>query len=200
MALKYKNRTIGVLGLTGEIEKVKIVALVMKKMVETMIEFESHKEKTLKRKTEKERFINSLFYEDRIVPIIESVVNIIFSIVFLKIFGLAGVFMGTICSNLITHIYTYPKFIYVRLFKQKYSQYFKDTGKYFIITLGIAVITYILSGFIAIDNDLLQVILRVLLVIIVPNLFTILMFHKTKEYRYFYELIVGQIKNKLIKA
>ena len=64
MALKYKNRTIGVLGLTGEIEKVKIVALVVKKMVETMIEFESHKEKTLKRKTEKERFINSLFYED----------------------------------------------------------------------------------------------------------------------------------------
>ena len=144
-----------------------------------------------------------IFYEDRIVPIIESVVNIVFSIVLLKIFGLAGVFMGTICSNLITHIYTYPKFIYVNLFKQKYSKYFKDTGKYFIITLGLAIITYILSEFIKTNNDLLQVVLRVLLVLIIPNVLVILMFHKTKEYQYFYKLIVEQvqkIKNKFSRA
>lgn len=144
-----------------------------------------------------------IFYEDRFIPIIESVVNIVFSIIFLKIFGLAGVFMGTICSNLITHVYTYPKFLYVKLFKQKYIQYFKDTGKYFIITLGLAIITYILSEFIKINSDLLQIIMRVLLVIIVPNLLIILMFHKTKEYQYFYELVVEQIrkvKNKWSKS
>lgn len=135
-----------------------------------------------------------IFYEDRIVPIIESVVNIVFSIVFLKIFGLAGVFMGTICSNLITHIYTYPKFIYMNLFNQKYSKYFKDTGKYFITALGITILTSLLSQLIIINNDLLQVVLRVLLVIIVPNLLIILMFHKTKEYQYFYGLILEQIR------
>lgn len=135
-----------------------------------------------------------IFYEDRFVPIIESVVNIVFSIVFLKIFGLAGVFMGTICSNLITHIYSYPKFVYERLFKQKRIQYYKDTLKYFIITLGIALITYLLSSFITINNDLLQVIIRILLVLIVPTISVITIFHNTKEYQYFFNLLIQQIR------
>ena len=135
-----------------------------------------------------------IFYEDRIIPIIESIVNIVFSIIFLKIFGLAGVFMGTICSNLITHIYTYPKFIYGKLFKKKYSQYFKDTGKYFIITLILAIITYLISEIIKVNNDILQIVIRVLLVVIVPNLLVILLFHKTNEYKYFYGLAIEQIR------
>ena len=144
-----------------------------------------------------------IFYEDRMIPIIESIVNIVFSIAFLQIFGLAGVFMGTICSNLITHIYTYPKFLYVKLFKQRYVQYFKDTGKYFIITLGVTLITSLLSQFVKVNNDLLQVIIRVLLVIIVPNLIIVLIFHKKKEFQYFYGLVKEQIikvKSKLCKT
>lgn len=135
-----------------------------------------------------------IFYEDRFVPIIESVVNIVFSIILLKIFGLAGVFMGTICSNIITHIYSYPKFVYQKLFNQKRTQYYLDTAKYFIITLGLAFVTYLISELINTNNDLLQVISRILIVLIIPNLFVILIFHNKKEYKYFYELIIQQIR------
>lgn len=135
-----------------------------------------------------------IFYEDRFIPIIESIVNIVFSIVFLKFFGLAGVFMGTICSNLITHIYSYPKYLYMKIFKKKYSQYFKDTGKYLIVTLMLALITYCLSGLIMTNNNFLQVVFRILLVIIVPNILVILIFHKTGEYKYFYDLIFEEIR------
>ena len=42
-----------------------------------------------------------IFHEDRFIPIVESAVNIIASILFLKLWGLVGVFMGTVISSLV---------------------------------------------------------------------------------------------------
>lgn len=51
-----------------------------------------------------------IFYEDRFVPIIESLLNIVLSIIFVKKFGLMGVFMGTVASGLVLWCYSYPKY------------------------------------------------------------------------------------------
>lgn len=64
MALEYKRDIIGVLGLTGKIGEIRPVIIVIKKMVETMLEYEAQKEDALKRRTDRERFINCLLYED----------------------------------------------------------------------------------------------------------------------------------------
>ena len=53
-----------------------------------------------------------IFYEDRFVPLIEAVLNILISIICCKIWGLAGVFMGTIASGLVLWCYSYPKYVY----------------------------------------------------------------------------------------
>ena len=60
-----------------------------------------------------------IFYEDRFVPIIESILNIVLSIIFVKKFGLMGVFMGTIASGLVLWCYSYPKYVYNKLFGRK---------------------------------------------------------------------------------
>ena len=54
------------MGLTGNCESGEIhtVAAVIKKMLETMLEYEAQKEEKIKRKTDKERFINCLLYEE----------------------------------------------------------------------------------------------------------------------------------------
>ncbi len=137
-----------------------------------------------------------IFYEDRYIPIIESIVNISFSIIFLKIFGLAGVFLGTACSHLITHIYTYPKFVYQGIFKKKYSQYFKDMSKYVYISILAGICTYIISQIIIVKNILLEVIINVFIVLIIPNIFIIIFFHKTAEFKY-YVNILKNIWNKV---
>ena len=135
-----------------------------------------------------------IFYEDRLIPVIESVVNITFSIIFLKIFGLAGVFMGTILTYLITHIYTYPKIVYKKLFDKDYFQYFKDIYKYLIFTILIGGITYFVSLCIVVTNPILKVIINILLVLIIPNLFVILFFHKKDEYKYYLKLLKSMVK------
>lgn len=67
-----------------------------------------------------------ILYEDRFVPIIESVVNIVASILLLNRFGVAGVFMGTIISSLVLYFYTYPMFVYGRVLGRGASGYYLE--------------------------------------------------------------------------
>ncbi len=135
-----------------------------------------------------------IFYEDRIVPIIESVVNISLSIVFLKLFGLAGVFMGTIMTYLITHVYTYPKIVYKKIFDKKYGQYFKDIYIYIFTTIIACFITYIISINIVFNNDLIQILFNVLLTLIIPNILVVLIFHNKEEFNYYLDMLRNIIR------
>ncbi|MCF0228544.1 MAG: O-antigen ligase family protein [Parasporobacterium sp.] len=77
-----------------------------------------------------------IFYENRFVPLVESALNIISSIILLKIFGLAGVFAGTIISSLALWGFSYPKFVYAGLFGRSIRSYISETVGY----LGVFVI------------------------------------------------------------
>ena len=135
-----------------------------------------------------------IFYEDRYIPILESIVNIVTSIIFLKMFGLAGVFIGTICTNLITHLYTYPRIVYAKLFKRNWVQYYKETVKYALIAICLAIITYFISNLIIVNNNILQIIVNVILVLIIPNLAVIIIFHNKEEFKYYYKLVMNILK------
>lgn len=65
-----------------------------------------------------------IVYEDRFVPILECLVNLISSLVFFRFYGFAGIFWGTVCSNLILHLYSYPRFVFRRVFQQTYRLYY----------------------------------------------------------------------------
>ena len=130
-----------------------------------------------------------IFYEDRFVPIIESLLNIVLSIIFDKKFGLMGVFMGTIGSGLVLWCYSYPKYVYNKLFGRKISDYMKETIYYFIIFILIAGFTYSLAILISFDNVYLQFISNVLIALIVPNVIMLLLFSKDENFKYFINMI-----------
>lgn len=130
-----------------------------------------------------------IFYEDRFVPIIESLLNIVLSIIFVKKFGLMGVFMGTIGSGLVLWCYSYPKYVYNKLFGRKISDYMKETIYYFIIFILIAGFTYSLAILISFDNVYLQFISNVLIALIVPNVIMLLLFSKDENFKYFINMI-----------
>ena len=130
-----------------------------------------------------------IFYEDHFVPIIESLLNIVLSIIFVKKFGLMGVFMGTIGSGLVLWCYSYPKYVYNKLFGRKISDYMKETIYYFIIFILIAGFTYSLAILISFDNVYLQFISNVLIALIVPNVIMLLLFSKDENFKYFINMI-----------
>ena len=137
-----------------------------------------------------------IFYEDRFVPIIESLLNIVLSIIFVKKFGLMGVFMGTIGSGLVLWCYSYPKYVYNKLFGRKISDYMKETIYYFIIFILIAGFTYSLAILISFENVYLQFISNVLIALFVPNVIMLLLFSKDENFKYFINMLKGLKKRR----
>ncbi len=137
-----------------------------------------------------------IFYEDRFVPLWESLINIIASIILVNIFGLMGVFMGTIISTFVLFFNSYPKFVYQPLFNRTYKQYIKDYIPYVLATVLSIVITYFVTSCITVDNTIIQVVSNFGLVLLIPNSIHWLLFHKTNQFKYYKGLFTKLIKRK----
>lgn len=130
-----------------------------------------------------------IWREDKFVPLIELLLNIVFSIICSKKFGLAGVFMGTFISGLVLWCYSYPEYVYKKLFNRRYVDYAKETLGYILLFIIVACITYLISLLCIVKSALLQVIINSIICLIVPNLLLFVIFRKTDEFKYFVELI-----------
>lgn len=64
MLLEYRNKPIGVIGISGSPEKVKSIALLLKMSLELMLEQEINKQMQWKQKSLRERFFNHLLYSE----------------------------------------------------------------------------------------------------------------------------------------
>lgn len=135
-----------------------------------------------------------IFYEDRFVPLIESALNIIFSIVLCKWFGLAGVFMGTIISGLALWCYSYPKYVYKKIFNRSYKDYAKETLGYIMLFILIASGTYHIATIINFSNIYLEFVSNIVISLIVPNILLILVFCKTDNFEYYLDLLKSVVK------
>lgn len=137
-----------------------------------------------------------IFYEDRFVPIVESILNIILSLIFANMFGLIGIFMGTICSNLLLHLYSYPKYVYKKLFNRSYKQYIIENTKYFIMFIICASVTYTTSRLMIGGKTFNDLILNMLMCIFIPNILLALVYRSTEEYKYYKKLLKTMLSKK----
>lgn len=134
--------------------------------------------------------------ENRFVPIVESIINIISSVILVKVIGLAGVFIGTIISGLTLWCYSYPKFAYKKLFKRNYSDYAKETIGYILIFILLAAITYFAAHLIVFKNTYLNFAYDIIIVLLVPNILLFIMFRKTDNFKYFKNLLKRIVSKK----
>lgn len=135
-----------------------------------------------------------IFHEDRFVPIMESMINIVTSIAFLKVWGLAGVFLGTVTSSLILFLYSYPVYVYKKLFNRTYWQFLKKHSKYLIISAICGIITVVITKNIKLNNNFIQLILNGIIVVIVPNLLQYLIFRKREEFEYTKSMVINMLQ------
>lgn len=130
-----------------------------------------------------------IFHEDRFIPIIESITNIIASIILLKIVGLPGVFLGTIVSGLCLWCYSYPKFVYKKLFNKNYKAYISETIGYIFLFCVILSTTYFITNISSYSNVLIELVLKSIICLIIPNIIIVICFYKTDNLRYYAKLI-----------
>lgn len=140
-----------------------------------------------------------IFHEDRFIPILESVINIVASLVFVKYLGMFGVFLGTFVSSLIVVFYSLPKFVFKKVFDKPVFEYFKLYFKYAFITVLGVVATWgaksLLTPLLG-QSAILALLVAVVLSAIVPNLVFILFFRNSEEFKYYVQIALSKVKRK----
>ncbi|MGL4990804.1 MAG: lipopolysaccharide biosynthesis protein [Sarcina sp.] len=138
------------------------------------------------------------FHKDRYAPLVEGAINLIFSIVFVKLIGLPGVFLGTAISNLTVIFWTQPYIVYKYVFKKGLFEYFTRYIGYFIIGLIPLFITLFLTKDLRTNVTIGGFILNCIISFGFVNIFYIIIFWKKEEFKYFRDLALRILKLKKI--
>ena len=122
-----------------------------------------------------------LFWYDRYKSIIEAILNLITSILFVLHFGITGVFMGTITSTVLTSLWVEPYVLYKYRFQKSTVPFFLKYALNLIVMGSVWVITDLCCR--QIEGMLIfQLIIRLGICAIIPNLLLWLVYKKSEEY------------------
>lgn len=124
-----------------------------------------------------------LFEKDKWKAIIESVLNILFSIILVVKIGVLGVFLGTLISSLLVCFWVEPYVLYKYGFKKNVFNFFKTYLFYSILTVIQCIIFYFLFNLIP-TGLYVTFIIRLIVCLFVPNILIIVLFHKSQEFNY----------------
>lgn len=130
-----------------------------------------------------------LFWNTRIKPIIESVLNIILSLIFIHFFGVIGIMIGTTASSILTSLWVEPYVLFKNWFKTSVWNYFLKLIIYTFCTILFGSITFLFCHYIFFINSLFTFIIKIIAVCIIPNLLIILFYRNSSEFKYIFEKI-----------
>ncbi len=134
-----------------------------------------------------------LFWYDRYKAVVECIMNLVLSIILVQKIGIAGIFLGTIFSMAFVSAWVEPYILYKYGLKRSVAEFGIRYFIYTIITVIAGTITWFLAEWIAGDG-IVGLIIRILICMIVPNLIYLLIFWRTKEFQYFYNIAMKIIR------
>ena len=137
-----------------------------------------------------------IFFEDRWIPAIQSVINIVVSVGLVRVWGLAGVILGTIVSQMILYSFSYPQYVYNRIFGRSMAAYYIESIKYALIFLATFVVTKVIVRMIHVENVFLLLISNIIICALFPNIVLFLLFFRKEEFKYYVVLIKKKLKRK----
>lgn len=135
-----------------------------------------------------------LFWYDRYKAVVEAILNLVISIVLVLHFGVAGVFLGTISSTVLTSLWVEPYILYKYRFERSPVRFFAGYGWNLLVMAGVWWITDLCCRQI-VGNVFLVLVLRLLVCVFVPNLLLCIIYWRCPEFR---ELL-GLLKTMLEK-
>ena len=123
-----------------------------------------------------------LFWFDRYKALVETILNLVASIILVRTYGIFGVFLATLISTLLTSVWVEPFVIYRERLRTSpwpfYLQYIIYVG----IMGGVWFLTDCMCSF-ATGNIWLIFFERLIICVMVPNLLLLLIYFRKKEFR-----------------
>lgn len=136
-----------------------------------------------------------IFYDDKYVVLQVAILNLIISIIGVKLIGLPGVYVGTVLSGLYQNIRR-PIIAYKRITNDKVSNYFRYTLEYFMIVLIPAVVMYFISIYVLKNVTVINFIVMAIILTIVVNSWFVLVCFKKEEFKYIKSNAVSLFKER----
>lgn len=138
-----------------------------------------------------------LYWQNRWQPIIESIVNLVTSIILAKFMGINGIFIGTIISTVVAPLWWEPMVLYKYYFKKPIKEYFIRYIRDFAIMAISCVITFFVCGLIP-NGGVWLLILKFAVCIILAGVLLLLAYLPTSDFKNCFAFGKG-ILNKLFK-
>lgn len=132
---------------------------------------------------------SGLYEKDKLIPLIQSGINLVVSIVLGIKFGLIGVFIGTIVSTILPLIVK-PLIVYKYIFNKNVILYFREFIPQFIIIVLSTVLSNLLINIVNISNIYVLLLYRLFISLIIPSVL-IYIVYRTKES---FKDLIGRIK------
>lgn len=129
------------------------------------------------------------YQQDKYAAFLEAIINLVTSLVLVNYLGLAGVFIGTLISNITVIFWTKPYVVYKYVFGMSVWKYYRDYFKY----LGVGLITLFISilccGWVKESYTFSSLVLNSIINSIVVNIIYIIVFCRTDEFKYYIDFI-----------
>lgn len=146
--------------------------------------------------------VSGLFEKDKKNALIEMILNLLLSIIFVQIIGLNGVLLGTTISFLSAWILK-TKIIYRDYLKASIRTYLKRELLYILIILFEIVFCMSIVRCLQINNLFIMFIVKVFFALLIPNIINFVIFRSTNEFKYFYNIankLFIILKTKLLRG
>lgn len=139
-----------------------------------------------------------LFWYGRWRPLWSVIINLTSSIILCNLFGIAGVFIGTLISTIAVLFWYDPLVIHKYGFHQSSKTYFIKYTAYASATISAIVLNRGICSFF--DMQVVWGFIYCCFIsFITPNLVFYSVFHRSREYKYYKSLLKGMIRNKIQK-
>ncbi|MBY6917962.1 sugar translocase [Clostridium botulinum] len=129
-----------------------------------------------------------LFWQTRYRTLATTVVNLITSIILVNYIGIKGIFIGTIIAYLTTIYLIDPKIVYNNVFKKSCNHFYL----WWIKSFSIIIITWLITSRICRVIEVINwggLILKLIICMVIPNLFFVAIFSRTDEFKYYLDII-----------
>lgn len=133
-----------------------------------------------------------VFEQDKYLPLFQGAVNLALSIIGIQYIGLAGVYVGTVVSGVLANLIQ-PVIVYRDCFSMKAWTYFKDSAKYIGVIVGIVLLMIPIKAVVMVQVNMLSFIVTAVIITFVYNTVFFLLFRKTQEFDYLWNLAVGRL-------
>ncbi len=124
--------------------------------------------------------------------LLEGIINLLICVILAGLFklGIMGILLATTISTA-SLIFVMPWNVYKYVFKRSLKPYCKNFFIYLLCSIFITAVILICCNLITTTDAVLVLLIRGIICLFFPNIIIVLLFHKTSEFQYILNLLVG---------